>query len=652
MVVRFTGRLLTRLLVPYTLLIALAFSVAGWFFLHTAVSTLDESLSKRLLGHAKVVAGSIRPDYLKRLRPGDENTRLYRILMRKLSAHATAAEVDDLFIIDRNGLVLLDVDEETPIGQEYLFLKLDATELSRVWQGEPTASTLYADDEGALYKSGYAPIVDETGRVFAAVGVEAGAGFLGAVATMRKDIILLVVMAVILTALISMALSRSIAGPVNRLVSAFGQVRGKAVPTFGEEAIDEEQRYPTVPVATHDEVGLLTHSFNEMTRHLREKDEELTRLYQVERERAERIQGLSFLVFEGIPSGVIGINLSSRVLLCNPAAAAILSIDGYPFPETGIPPALDDVLSPDSPVYRCLMGSLNEKREYLREDVNWTTPDGEDGVLGITGFPLSDTEGNPVGAIAIFSDLTEIAQLQNQVQIRARLAALGELSAGIAHEIRNPLGAIRGFMELLGRQVNDEKGQKIVENVLKEVTGLNHLVTDFLTFARAPSLAPEMVRPAELINEALAIALPGSDTKVEVNLEVEDNLPDLEVDPVQVKQALVNVLQNGATAMGDKGGTLSVQVSRERDGITFRIGDTGPGIPAEIGDKIFNPFFTTRADGTGLGLAIVGKVVEGHGGRIRLENSTEGGARFALWFPLELRDIPAQTENTEVGKTI
>ncbi|MBI5137599.1 MAG: PAS domain-containing protein [Nitrospirae bacterium] len=616
----FRGRLRNRLLVPYFLLITIAFSAAAVVYLKTSQDALDDSMSTRLTALAGVVAGEMKPEYLKRLGPGDETTRLYRLLMTKLERYRAGAGIADIFVIDPDGRVLLDVDEEIPIGREYLFLKLDTVELQRVWQGDSVASTLYAGDDGRLYKSGYAPILDASGTVIAAVGVEAGADFLAAVNTQRRNVLVLIAVAMLMTGLISVGVARSIVMPIKRLVSAIGQVKGGG-------------RYPTVEVTTHDEVGYLTQAFNSMTRRLQDKDAELKRLYELERDRAERIEDLSGLVFEGIPNGVVAVDLLGRILLCNQAAARIVRIAGYPFPETGIPPSAITALGADNPVQRYLGTVLKEGRSFLREDARFMGDDGTERMLGISAFPLSDREEHPVGAIAIFSDLTEVTRLQDQLRINERLAALGELSAGVAHEIRNPLAAIRGFVELLGRRVPDERGQTLVTSILEEVNGLNHIVTDFLTFAREPVLETETVQPGELLQAALALAIPEDDGPVRVDLTVADGLPALEMDRIQVKQALVNIMQNGVHAMEPDGGTLFVEAMEDKGGVAFRVTDTGPGVPDEVRDKVFNPFFTTRAEGTGLGLSIASKVVAGHGGRIELENTREHGARFTLWFP-------------------
>jgi nitrogen fixation/metabolism regulation signal transduction histidine kinase len=601
----------------------MVFSVAAAVYLKTSQAALDEAMATRLVSLAQVVAGEMRPDYLQRLEPGDEHTRLYRLLMKQLVTLKNNAGLDDVFIVDHQGKVLIDVDEEIPIGREYLFLKLDAVELARVWQGESIASTLYSSADGHLYKSGYAPITDKDGTVFAAVGVEAGAGFLGAVQKQRRNVLWLIAAAMAMTGIVSAAVARSIVGPIKRMVEAIGEVKGDGT-------------YPTVQVTTHDEVGYLSEAFNNMTDRLKEKDKELTRLYELERARAERIEDLSGLVFEGIPNGIIAVDLSARVLLCNQAAARIASVEGYPFPDTGIPPDAKDVLTEDNPVLGYLMISLEENRQFQLENAPFVQADGSEGVLGISSFPLADRDGHPMGAIAIFSDLTQVTRLQDQIKINERLAALGELAAGVAHEIRNPLGAIRGFVELLDRRLGDDKrGHGIVTNVLKEIVALNNIVTDFLTFARDPAPVPTPTDTARLIQEAIQVAVPepepGETAKATVQLTLADAMPQVILDEGQVKKALVNVMQNGINAMGGEG-VLNVEAIPEHGGITFRISDSGPGIPEAVRDKIFNPFFTTRAEGTGLGLSIVNKVVQSHGGRIQVEN-TQQGARFTLWFP-------------------
>lgn len=235
-----------------------------------------------------------------------------------------------------------------------------------------------------------------------------------------------------------------------------------------------------------------------------------------------------------------------------------------------------------------------------------------------------------------------LERAQAEARRSERLAALGQLSAGLAHEIRNPLGVIKGSAEMLNQklQQSDELARELAGYIVSEVNRLSELVTEFLDFARP--LHAE-VHPADLTSlldrvvKTVADRWNGKPVKVERNYA--ENLPLTPLDESLSEQAFLNLVQNAYEAMEETGGTLRVEVKRERqkdrDGVEVRLSDTGPGVPGNLRDEIFNPFVTTKKSGVGLGLSIVSKIIDGHQGTIRVENGPEGGAVFTLFFPLE-----------------
>jgi two-component system sensor histidine kinase HydH len=235
-----------------------------------------------------------------------------------------------------------------------------------------------------------------------------------------------------------------------------------------------------------------------------------------------------------------------------------------------------------------------------------------------------------------------LEQAQAEARRSERLAALGQLSAGLAHEIRNPLGVIKGSAEMLTQklQASDELARELAGYISTEVNRLSALVTEFLDFAR-PLHA--QVHPANLIAlldrvlQVVADRFVGKQT-VRVERHYASNLPAVPLDESLCEQAFLNLVQNAYEAM-ETGGTLRVEVQpakqNAREGVELRLADTGPGVPEELREEIFNPFVTTKKTGVGLGLSIVSKIMDGHHGSIRVENRPEGGAVFTLFFPLE-----------------
>ncbi len=242
----------------------------------------------------------------------------------------------------------------------------------------------------------------------------------------------------------------------------------------------------------------------------------------------------------------------------------------------------------------------------------------------------------------------ELAQAQRQLIQRERLAALGELSAVVAHEVRNPLGVIFNSLGSLRRLLRPEGDARMLLDIVgEEADRLNRIVGDLLDFAR-PSTPTLRREPLErVVDEAVAAALAQNASSVEVRREVEAGLPPVPLDARLVRQAVVNVAVNAVQAM-PRGGRLTVRTARDGDSALIEIEDTGAGIPDEVRDHLFEPFFTTKASGTGLGLAVVKRIVDGHGGEVSVRSAPGAGAAFTLRFPLHPRagedDTAVETE--------
>jgi signal transduction histidine kinase len=237
---------------------------------------------------------------------------------------------------------------------------------------------------------------------------------------------------------------------------------------------------------------------------------------------------------------------------------------------------------------------------------------------------------------------------QEEARRSERLAALGQMSAGLAHEIRNPLGVIKGSAEMLHQKLGESNplASELAGYISSETNRLSALVTRFLDFARplhAELVPREITAVLDRALHSVSLSLTQKDENETVRVErnYETNLPLVPLDESLCEQAFVNLIQNAYDAMGSSGGTLRLTVARANDanrgGVEVRIEDTGPGIPTELRDQIFNPFVTTKKTGVGLGLSIVSRIVDGHHGTIRVEDGRSGrkprGAGFVIFFP-------------------
>ncbi len=240
----------------------------------------------------------------------------------------------------------------------------------------------------------------------------------------------------------------------------------------------------------------------------------------------------------------------------------------------------------------------------------------------------------------------KLEQAQEEARRSERLAALGQMSAGLAHEIRNPLGVIKGSAEMLHQKLGESNplASELAGYISSETNRLSALVTRFLDFARPlhAELVPQKITAVldrALHDVSLSVARNNEDAVVSVERQYEADLPLVPLDEGLSEQAFVNLIQNAYDAMGSGGGELRVSVTRanamNRDGVEVRIEDTGPGIPVELREQIFNPFVTTKKTGVGLGLSIVSRIIDGHHGTIRFEDAGDGqrGARFVVFFP-------------------
>ena len=230
-----------------------------------------------------------------------------------------------------------------------------------------------------------------------------------------------------------------------------------------------------------------------------------------------------------------------------------------------------------------------------------------------------------------------LEQAQAEARRSERLAALGQLSAGLAHEIRNPLGVIKGSAEMLAQKLEaaNPLSAELAGYIMSETNRLSALVTRFLDFARplqAELAAQDITVVLDRALNDVARVWKGGEVRVEKNYAKE--LSQVPLDEGLCEQAFLNIVQNAYEAMGDDGGALRVSATKANEGVEVQIEDSGPGIPAEIKEQIFNPFMTTKKSGVGLGLSIVSKIVDGHHGSIRVESGAGGmGTRFVMFFP-------------------
>jgi PAS domain S-box-containing protein len=379
----------------------------------------------------------------------------------------------------------------------------------------------------------------------------------------------------------------------------------------------------------HNSAAFMTASMQGVIRKLREQEKELERLHRVEKERAEHTERLSEEVTRNMPAGLVMVNAQGIVASANPAAEQVLGVRGLGYRR------YSEVLGENSELTQLVGQCLAQGKIFRREQVDHKTPSGETRRLGVTISPIRSTDDKISGTICLLSDLTELAALQEQMELKKNLAALGELSAGIAHEFKNALATISGYAQMIRSESSDGEISDHAERILEQTRNITHVVTEFLKFARPLDISDEPVDLQPLIGRAIdeiSTAAPG------VSVRAEGNFGIVAGDEGLLRQVILNLARNGAEACaGRSDGRVVVhgEIVTGGDSQSQRITvqDNGAGISADAMPNLFHPFFTTKARGTGLGLAVVQKIILQHGGLIEARNHPSGGAVFIVTLP-------------------
>jgi two-component system sensor histidine kinase PilS (NtrC family) len=350
------------------------------------------------------------------------------------------------------------------------------------------------------------------------------------------------------------------------------------------------------------------------------------------------LEAVNRLIVQSIQSGLLTALPDGRIASFNRAAE---EITGRPPPEV-----LGRPVSELFPAIDLEAAS----RGADRWEVEYTRPSGEMLTLGFSVSTLRDAERDgdgsaepdrSLGTIVLFQDLTPYKALEEQVRRADRLAAVGKLAAGMAHEIRNPLASMSGSVQVLRQELvtTSEEHRRLMDIVVRETDRLNELITDFLLFARPGQAKREAVDLAAVIEETAALVGKGSEARLAVDARLEQPLA-VAGDPRELRQVFWNLLVNAAQAM-PRGGRIELRGRAAEAGwLEVTVRDSGEGIAAKDLPRIFDPFFTTKPTGTGLGLAIVHRIVQSHGGTITVASRPGAGATFTLRFPAAVPSRP------------
>jgi signal transduction histidine kinase len=332
------------------------------------------------------------------------------------------------------------------------------------------------------------------------------------------------------------------------------------------------------------------------------------------------------------------VNATGIISTSNPAAEQVLGIRGLGFRR------YSEALGPSSDLTRLVGECLATGKIFRREEVEHVPPAGDTRHLGVTISPIRRGTENISGAICLLTDLTELAALQQRIRLKENLAALGELSAGIAHEFKNALATISGYAQLIQSEGTESEASDYAKRILEQARNITHVVTEFLKYARPLEISDETVGLEVVVKRVVTEV---GEAIPQVKIRCEGTFGDVGGDEGFLRQALLNLARNAAEACAEAAGGGRVLVRGEvqrgdEAGVQrITISDNGPGIGADAMPKLFRPFFTTKANGTGLGLAVVQKIIVQHGGQVEARNESGGGAAFIVTLPLPRRALEA-----------
>ncbi|MBI2081797.1 MAG: PAS domain-containing protein [candidate division NC10 bacterium] len=502
---------------------------------------------------------------------------------------------------------------------------------AEAWEPQPEAGrslprVLFTDYHwagGGYFRTLFWPLREPEGPAWALLAVEERADFLGFLDRVRWILPAVTLAGLGGAALLGWLFLRAVLRPYAALAAAARDLQAltpEPLPEAGEGDLE------SVP-------GL----FRRLVGRLQRQEAELSRLYAG----ADRRGGAAAVedsILGSITSGIISVRPDLTLRVFNRPA---LHIFGLTEGEVVGRPC-QEVFGPGGAITLLAGEALATGKTHSRLELVVTRPDGAARWVGLASSVVRDGRGEAAGVTFLLTDLTEVRRLQEQVTLQESLAKVGQLSAGIAHEVRNALGAILGFAKLLKKHLTAEDPRAVhVQAIIDETNSLETTLRDFLTYARPARLQVGTLAVRDLVEEALdPYRVPLQESGVAVSCRHEGREIQIQGDRTALRQALGNLIRNALEAM-PRGGRLVLVARRlpegpQEDGaapVEIRVEDTGEGIATEDAGRIFTPFFTTKERGTGLGLALAQKAVVAHGGRIEVESRPGVGTTFRIILP-------------------
>jgi PAS domain S-box-containing protein len=446
-----------------------------------------------------------------------------------------------------------------------------------------------------------------------------------------SDVILwATVMALVIIASVYLFLIRHISAPFRRL---------------GQEA----QKAGRAVTGGSDDPEVLIEEYRRIIVELRQKEQELRYLNAQIQSRADSLEQFNDHLLNSTDSGVVTIDLEGRISQINRAAAAMLDVNPLEYQVR----SWMTLFETNTGLARSIECALQDRRGVPYQEIEFRTLEDNQIMLGVAVSPVEDLSGNCLGVSVFLNDLTELQALRDELEAQHRLAALGEMSGGLAHQLRNAMGAMVGYVTLLKRRaVKAGADTATLESLRQEIDDAERLVERFLVFARPMELSVEPTPLDAIVGEVVQhVKMQAEAESIRFELELQEGCL-VDIDPLIMKQALTNLVENAVNASADDGASIAVRIERQSaHACTVVIRDYGCGIPEENRERIFTPFFSSRPSGTGLGLPLAARIVDLHRGRITFSSQVGLGTTFTVTLPVHDSDTEATPQPVERAGT-
>lgn len=565
--------------------------------------------------------------------------------------------IELIFALDLSRIIFLDSEAEPLISSEEIvsgadpdiFRGMKPEEIRKIranLKKEQTGhllSNLYGDKDGNTFRSVFLPVETQRGRMDSSdkgkiwVMVEKDITAFGAIQKLSKLNTLARTVGLLAAGLVTLFLIRSVLRPYRLMMKKAQEERV----TWGLEKKSEEGN-----------TDVAVKIFEQVIAELKKKEATLQGLYAETNRKAKNLESYNEYILRSIGSGMVICDIKGKITRLNNSAQRILGLSE----KDAAGKDYKTLFRGTNFLCPLIERALTEKNICSVPEMEISKTDGENIWVGITTSVVKDEQNKMLGVVLLLTDVTEIKRLQHQVAFKEKMAALGEMSSGLAHELRNSTGAVLGFAKLLKKKGADQtSAREIVDGILNEAMSMESFIQRFLTFAKPFDLKMERVDLKNVVDECIRILEEKlKKSKIELELKSESDLPSILGDRLLLRQSFQNLIQNSIEAM-PAGGELSIDLREMKTyhtekSVKVEISDTGCGIEEKNQGRIFNPFFTCKEKGTGLGLSLVKKIISLHNGRIEFESRVNKGTTFRIYLASEFKpeSLEAKTEEQKI----